>query len=153
ISADNILLLRNYLKNYIKRNNKEKERIKRALNIFSQSKRIINLEEKVLFLGIALEMLLLTDNPNNEQLALSFRLHGSWLLGNSLNREEKYKILKNIYKCRSEVAHTGLLRKNDPIKKEVVRKEFPSFVEVADEIFQKIINEGIPVWEKLILSV
>lgn len=131
----------------------EKERFQRVLNRLSQSKRRIRIEDKILDLGIALEMLLLDDNPNNSQLALSFQLNGSWLLGfDKEDRVNKYKQLKNIYKYRSQVAHSGLLCKGDPKKIEQVYKEFSEYLIIAENICQKVIKEGIPDWDKLILD-
>lgn len=78
---------------YLALDNNEKTRAQRVLNRLSQSKRRMQIEDKILDLGIALEMLLLSNNPNNNQLSLSFRLHGSWLLGS--DKEDRVKNIDN----------------------------------------------------------
>lgn len=145
--------LNELMEKYLTFNDNEKARIQRVLNRLSQSKRRIQIEDKMLDLGIALEMLLLDDNPNNSQLALSFQLHGSWLLGSDKeDRVKKYKQLKDIYKYRSQVAHSGLLCKGDSKKIEQVYIEFPDYLTIAENICQKVIKGGIPKWDDLILD-
>lgn len=94
----------------------EKARLLLILSRLSQAKRRMQVEDKMLDLGIALEMLLLDDNEK-DQLSLQFRLRGSWLAGKSdLDRLEKWSILQEIYNARSSVAHTGTLYKANPRK-------------------------------------
>ena len=132
---------------------KGKDRIQRILNRLSQAKRRIQIEDIVLDLGIALEMLLLKDNPNNTQLSLSFRLRGSWLLSNSKeDRLVKYQQLKEIYNYRSQVAHSGILCDGNQEKIESARRSFPEYLLLAENICQKIIKDGSPDWDKLILN-
>ena len=99
------------LAKYRQFNDAEKMRIQRILYRLSQAKRREQIEDKILDLGVALEMLLLYDHPDNNQLALTFRLRGSWLTGQSAeDRVEKYQLLKEIYSYRSQVAHSGILK-------------------------------------------
>lgn len=131
----------------------EKKRIKIVLERISQAKRRDQIEEKILDLGISLEMLLLQDNPNNEQLSLTFRLRGSWLLGKTPQERVKiYRQLREIYNYRSQVAHSGVLCKGDFTKIDNVRKSFIEYQSLAEEICQKIIINGKPDWNKLLLN-
>lgn len=131
----------------------ERARIQRILNRLSQAKRRVQIEDKILDLGIALEMLLLEDNRNYDQLALSFRLRGSWLLGKSPeDRVEKHQQLKEIYKYRSQVAHSGVLCMGVRAKIESVRQSFSEYQSLAEDICQKIIKEGKPDWSRLVLG-
>ena len=130
-----------------------KVRIERVLDRLSQSKRRAQIEDKILDLGIALEMLLLDDNVHNEQLSLTFRLRGSWLLGHSA--EERIAIfeqLKRIYDYRSQVAHSGVLCKGKPTDIERVRESFPEYQRIAEAVCQKAILEGQPDWKRLVLD-
>ena len=100
---------------------KNKIRMKRVLSRLSQAKRRNQIEDKFLDLGIALEMVLLHDNTNKEQLSLTFRLLGSWLIGEDYeSRQTVYRQLKEIYEYRSQVAHNGELRVDAREKKQVV---------------------------------
>ena len=131
----------------------EKLRIRRICSRLSQAKRRAQIEDKILDLGIAMEMLLLQDNGNNDQLSLSFRLRGSWLLGNSpANRVEIYRQLKDIYDFRSNVAHSGVLCKGDAVKIKTVRDDFPAYQAYAEDICRKIIQDGKPDWGKVVLD-
>ena len=135
---------------YNKHNDPEKNRIKIILSRLSQAKRRIQIEDKILDLGIALEMLLLHDNPNNEQLTLTFRLRGSWLLGKTAEqRTEIYGDLNKIYNYRSQVAHSGVLCGGDVRK---VRNSFSKYQSIAENVCQAIIKNGKPEWKKLILN-
>lgn len=105
---------------------KEKNRWRRILNRLSQSKRRLQIEDKILDLGIALEMMLLEDNNNNGQLSLSFRLRGSWLISESQEeRIENYEMLKDIYNSRSQVAHAGLLSKVSSVNENFLKYSNP----------------------------
>jgi len=98
-------------------------------------------------------MVLLEDIKNNDQLSLSFRLRGSWLIGkNSNEREIVYKKLKDIYNYRSQVAHSGMLCGNDMVKINKVRDNFENYCAIAEKIIRKIIFEKKPDWSKLILG-
>ncbi len=145
--------LKDLTEKFKKLDEKEKPRIQRILNRLSQAKRRTQIEDIVLDLGIALEMLLLKDNQNNDQLSLSFRLRGSWLLGNSKeNRMKIYNQLKQIYKYRSQVAHSGILCNGDSKKINAVRESIPDYLTIAEIICQKIIKDGSPDWDKLVLD-
>ncbi|MBT6226935.1 MAG: hypothetical protein HOI47_09790 [Candidatus Scalindua sp.] len=131
----------------------DQAKIGRILSRLSQAKRREQIEDKILDLGIALEMALLEDNKNNDQLSLSFRLRGCWLIGEE--REERqivYRQLKEIYNYRSQVAHSGVLCKNITERINVVSEKFPEYSSLAEKIIHKLIINGCPDWTKLILD-
>ena len=131
----------------------ERARMQRILSRLSQAKRRTQIEDKILDLGIALEMMLLDDNRSNEQLSLSFRLRRSWLLGNSPDeRKEVYRQLKRLYRYRSQVAHGGVLCRGNAEKIRSVQSSLPTFQNYAEQICQKLIVSGIPKWDGLILN-
>lgn len=131
----------------------EKARLQLILSRLSQAKRRFQVEDKMLDLGIALEMLLLDDN-DKDQLALQFRLRGSWLIGqSSQDRIEKWNLLQEIYNARSSVAHTGTLHKNNPLKIQKTQEALPMYLSLAEAILRKIIVCGTPVWRDLVLGV
>lgn len=130
----------------------EKARLQLILSRLSQAKRRIQVEDKMLDLGIALEMLLLDDNEK-DQLSLQFRLRGSWLVGeSSQDRMEKWDLLQEIYSARSSVAHTGMLHRNKPLKIEKTRESLSKYLDLAEAILRKIIISGTPVWRDLVLG-
>ena len=60
-------------------------------------------------LGVLVKLSDSSDNHNHDQLSLSFRLRGSWLIGQSVeDRHEKYRQLRDLYDYRSQVAHGGM---------------------------------------------
>ena len=132
---------------------KEKGRWQRVLSRLSQAKRRIQVEDKILDLGISLEMMLLDDNKNNDQLSLSFRLRGSWLISDDENeRIENYQTFKELYEYRSQVAHTGILEKGDYKKINSVRENFGKFQQVAEKTGVRLLLNGKPDWAKLVLG-
>lgn len=138
---------------YDKLNDFKRTRIQRILSRLAQAKRRLQIEDKILDLGITLEMLLLEDNRSNDQLSLSFRLRGSWLLGNTVEKRiEIYQQLKEIYNYRSQVAHSGILCEGDKAKINRVRLSFPKYQSIAEDICRIIIQDGKPDWNKLILN-
>lgn len=131
----------------------DKARIGMALSRLSQAKRRNQIEDKILDLGIALEMALLEDNKNNDQLSLSFRLRGSWLIGKEKKeRQDIYRQLKDIYTYRSQVAHSGILCSNDRKKINIVNERFQEYSLLAEKIISHLILNGRPDWEALILD-
>jgi hypothetical protein len=131
----------------------DKLRMTSALSRLSQAKRRIQIEDKILDLGIALEMALLDDNDNNDQLSQSFRLRGSWLIGeDGHDRHIIYGQLRDIYKYRIQVAHSGFLCKNNGTQIEEVRSRFQEFSSLSERILRHLIYKGHPEWSKLILG-
>jgi hypothetical protein len=150
---DCIQKFNNLYKAYTKLPEKERNRWRRILSRLSQSKRRQQIEDKILDLGISLEMMLLEDNKNNDQLSLAFRLRGSWLISsNESERLENYKILRDIYNYRSQVAHAGLLEKGNFEKINIVRESFGKYQEVAEKIGTRLLIHGKPDWNKLVLG-
>ncbi len=133
---------------------KEKARMSLILSRLSQAKRRMQIEDKILDLGIALEMTLLDDNKNNHQLSLSFRLRGSWLIGkDNHERQDIYRQLREIYTYRSQVAHSGILCGNDNEKIKIVQDTFPEYTHIAERIIRQIIHSKKVDWTKLILGI
>jgi len=129
-----------------------KTRMIRVLSRLSQAKRRDQIEDKILDLGIALEMALLEDNKNNDQLSLSFRLRGSWLIAADYEeRQLIYRQLQDIYKFRSQVAHSGALCQNDFDKIRVVRESFQEYSLLAEKIVRQLIYIRNLDWTSVIL--
>jgi hypothetical protein len=130
---------------------KEKIKFEHAVSRLSLAKRRKKIEDKILDLTIALEMVLLSGIK--EQLGFTFRLRGSWLIGSdSATRKEIHDTLKNLYEYRSSVAHTGILEKNDPAKIKAIKKQFPEYIALAEAIIKKLIIGGTPDWNALLLG-
>lgn len=135
------------------RNEGDRARLQTIFGRLSQAKRRNQIEDKILDLGIALEMLLLNNLGQNEQLSLAFRLRGGWFIGATPeDRVAKCATLNAIYGYRSEVAHTGRLCKGDQNKINNVRESFPIYQGLTEQICQKIVLEGEPDWGKLLLG-
>jgi len=140
------------INSFIALSSNEQKKFGRILSRISQAKRRNQIEDKILDLGISLEMALL-DNSNNHQLSLSFRLRGSKFAAKS--NEERliiYRQLKDIYNYRSQVAHSGVLCGGDHDKIKEVRDNYSGYMSVAEYIIKKLICDGKPDWTKLILD-
>ena len=125
-------------------------RINRALFRLSQAKRRQQIEDKIIDLCMALEIILLDDNTSSEQLSLTFRMRGSWLIGD--NNEQRmliYTELKNLYRYRSQVVHNGALPKKDfKHSIEIINK----CTLLAEKIIRKLIYKPDINWESLVLG-
>lgn len=152
--SENALKDINFLiSSFDKQSENNKARLGRILSRLSQAKRRSQIEDKILDLGIALEMALLEDNKNNDQLSLSFRLRGSWLLGKDKeSRKEIFKKLRELYQYRSQVAHSGILCGNDPEKIQLIRDSFSEYSLLAEEVVRHLMLYGTPDWTTLILD-
>jgi hypothetical protein len=140
------------LKSYSNYEQPEQARLARILMRISQAKRRLQLEDKILDFGIAMEMLLLDDNEK-DQLSLSFRLRGSWILSSSKeDRKEKYDLLKKMYNLRSSVAHTGTIHGGAPQKVQAAIDLVPSFQALSEDAARKIIRDGSPDWDLVVLN-
>jgi hypothetical protein len=119
----------------------------------SQSKRGFEIADKVLDLGIALEMLLLKENRDRDQLALAMSLRGAWLVSDGPEeRFDNYKLLKKLYNYRNHVAHSGLLEGGDPKEIENIRKSFPAYQSLAEKICRKLLGKPKVDWDALIVG-
>jgi hypothetical protein len=133
--------------------NRNKKKFSLILSRFSQAKRRFQLEDKLLDLGISLEMALLNDNDNYEQLALNFRLRGSWLIGESAaDREVQHDLFKNIYRYRCEVAHSGELKVKKSTSISEIEGNINGYFSLASKVFKKLILDGHPNWIALLLG-
>lgn len=120
---------------------RKKKRFNRILSRLRQSKRKNEIEDKILDLGIALEMALLDDNASQQQLSLSFRLRGSWFISSDeVERSKIYKTLGEIYRYRSQVARNGILCRGDVEKINKIRNSYQEYSLLAERIIKKHIN-------------
>ena len=132
---------------------KERGRLNLILGRLSQAKRRVQVEDALLDLGIALEMLLLDENKAAQQLSLMFKLRGSWLLGaDASDRHQRWALLEEIYNARSSVAHTGTLHGGKPQHLQSSRERLPAYIGLAEEVVRKVVLEGRPDWRNLILG-
>lgn len=128
-------------------------RMGRVLSRLSQAKRRRQIEDKILDLGIAMEMALLDDNKSHDQLSLTFRLRGSWFIATDYEeRQVIYQQLNEIYQYRSQVAHSGVLAGNDRAKIQYVIDHFPEYALLSERIVRALIFRPHPDWKSLILG-
>lgn len=132
-----------------------KPHFERALLRLAQAKGRIDIQDRALDLGIALEMLLLNDVPP-EQLSLHFRLRGAWLIGKTpAERQDLFRLFNRIYRWRSKVAHNGYseeLSGSKSLTHTQVNEKMAECFAVAERVFQTLITRGTPEWNKLILG-
>ena len=125
------------------------------LDRIRKSKRQQSIENKVLDLGIAAEMLLLRDLTENDPISFPFRFRGSWLLGNDFDsRKSIHRTLKNFYGYRCAIAHEGAFKKEKDIKE--VQEMLPELYDIVEKIFKRAVLSSYPSksdeWLELILG-
>ena len=145
-----------------KLNSKSRGKLQIAINRWIKSKTSQSAQDKIIDLAIALEALYL---PDAGESTFKLGVRAAWYLGK--NREDRKKLLaefKELYKCRSTVAHGGDLKKKKNI---VIKGESVSIsdfiVRVQDlcrdsieKIMKQCLKEGeFPkndYWDNLILG-
>ena len=111
---------------------------------------------KIIDLGIALEVLYLSDVGENRELSFRLRLRAAWHLGR--DEEDRKKLLKRfgeIYNCRSNAVHNGELGRT--VKSGGNQIPTRDFIEKSQDLcrksIMKVINDGgFPDWDSLILG-
>lgn len=128
---------------------KEQEVILRILHRLSQAKNRQFIDDKILDLGITLEMLLLNDLEKDE-LAYRFALRCAYYLeSNPTDRSKRFKEMKEFYSLRSDVAHNGRIKEN---KFEVASRNIERYIETAEQVCTRVIIQGWPNWNTLTLG-
>ncbi len=113
------------------------------LDRLRKSKRQRNIEDKILDLGIAVEMLLLKDLGERDPISLPFRLRGSWLLGHDFQRrKEVYATLKDLYTYRCQIAHDGSFKKEKDFQ--AASQKLPDFYDIAEQILNLTLSPNYP---------
>ncbi len=85
------------------------QRLCKAKTIFSD--KLEDIQNCLLELCIALEMILSDKSDGSDSPTSKFRSRGAWLLGSNYeSRERIYNQLKKLYKYRSDIVHTGRMK-------------------------------------------
>lgn len=152
ISQEDIDQISDGIQAFESKNGKEKKVFIRSLSRLAQAKGSRNIDDKVIDLCIALENMPLNDSPK-EQLSLSFRMRGAWLLGkNAAQRKELYTKFKNIYRARSEIVHGGDLKKKKDLYKEI-SENITSYLALGEELILELLVSGFPKdWDAVVLG-
>ena len=136
----------------------QKNRIKASLHRLAQAKGRYNAGDVCLDLGIALEMVLLNTEHENQELPghlnLHFRLRGTWLIGKTSDeRRSLYRTLGKIYALRSKIAHNGFSNELDRMPYRERREMLAEHIAVSVRILQHLILSGTPHdWASVILG-
>jgi len=135
---------------FSKFSDKEQSRFYIIINRIRQAKRRNSMEDKILDLVVALEMMLLEDNKR-DQLKLQFRLRGSLLISKTdTEKTEYFDTFGKLYDYRSSVAHSGIL---DNKTKKKIKDKFPEFCNLAEKVCKILILNGKPNWRNLELGI
>lgn len=121
-----------------------------------KSKRQQSIENKVLDLGIAAEMLLLRDLTENDPISFPFRFRGSWLLCKDFeSRKNIHHTLKDFYGYRCAIAHEGAFKKEKDIRE--VQKVLPELYVIVENILKQAVLPTYPgkseEWLELVLGI
>lgn len=126
-------------------------KLRLVLRRIAQSKRRAAIEDRILDLAIALEMLLLKKGEKGE-LTYRLALRGAcFVSSDQAERRRSYEALKTLYRLRSYVVHTGEFRKGKDY--DDAYNQIESFEELTETICTKVLLEGWPTdWDTLILG-
>ena len=127
----------------------EQDVLWRIVQRLSQAKRRTRIEDKILDLGITMEMLLINERTTSE-LKYRFALRGSFLLTSTKKtRKEIFYDLKRFYDLRSAIAHSGVLSERES---RLAMENIETYEEYVESICSYIILNGWPDWDTLILE-
>jgi len=132
--------------NYLKLKSEEKEKLLVPLERLNKMGCRINLVDQAIELGIAVEAVFLCDSEKNE---LSYRIQqrAAWFLGKDCEDRKKIsKLFKDLYTCRSNAVHRGKISRRDIVE------TISEGAKQTAEAIKKIIMDGWPDWETLILG-
>lgn len=150
LQSDDFLEVQALYEAFSKLSPKEQSRFNIIINRIRQAKRRSSVEDKILDLVIALEMMLLEEN-DKEQLGLQFRLRGSLLVStNDTDKANNFSLFKKLYNYRSSVAHSGTLNESD---KTLIKEKFSGYCELAELVCKKLIIHGKQDWNSLVLGI
>lgn len=128
----------------------EREKWSRILQRLSRAKRSRDHADRVLELGIVLEMLLLDDNDSGE-LRFRLSLRGAKLIEEDFeDRVSVFRSLTRLYDFRSKVAHTGEVAKSSD--RAYLAEHIREYERLAERICYHILVNGHPEWTELALS-
>lgn len=145
-------VFRDILSKYLALSDDQRSKLDVPLHRLREAARHRNPVDRAIDLGVAFEALLLRDQPDQTQLALQFRLRGSWLLGKDLEERKKiYKLLRDVYAYRSTAAHTGKLTAK--IKDhEYACERLAEGLKLCADAIKAVINTRDINWENLLLG-
>jgi len=131
----------------------EQQALRRALLRLSYAKaRRGSPHNQALDLGICLETLLLGETKA-DQLSLTLKLRGAWLIGNTVEeRVNLANILSHAYTLRSNVAHNGYDKKLQTKEFEPYLGELNKHFDITERIARTLLAQPRPNWNELILG-
>jgi hypothetical protein len=130
-----------------------KMKLKVPLERLNQAKRRMELVDRAIDLGIALESLFLQKEPSDIQLSLAFRLRAAWFLSRDDPdlRRQNFDLFRRLYQCRSSAMHQGTLDEN--IRGISTYEVLANGEVAAADAIAKIINlREFPDWDSLVLG-
>jgi hypothetical protein len=149
LTEEDVEQLRQVLNYYFGMPGEIQDHLRIPLQRLGQALRRHRSVDRAIDLGVALESLLLANDANIEQLSLTLRLRGAWLLGNDASERRKYyEILKSIYGYRSKAVHTGKLKETNQTREMLTAGSNAC----ALAIIRILERGGFPKWEDLVLG-
>ncbi len=131
---------------------KDQKTVLTSLDRLNRSKRGLNAIDKAIDLGIAMEVLLLHDQTEQDPIALPFRLRGAWLLAKTpKERTEIERTFNKVYDCRCQAVHSG--KCEAPSKEMSLSTLLERGQDLCAEVARTVLRRGgFPDWQKLVLG-
>lgn len=148
--TDSITVL---IEQYLNMKEFDRKKLNIPIHRLNQSVRHMDVVERAIDLGVALESLLLSDMDEKTQLNLQFRLRGAWLLGK--DGEDRVALslkFRDIYACRSKAVHAGFVGKHPGDLEKQAKLIEDGLGLCADAIRAIIIRGAFPDWGRLVMG-
>ncbi len=126
------------------------EALEIAVNRLLRSRLGQSLEDRILDLGMAVEIILMHQTQKGEgksEITNKLSNRGAWLVGETpSDRFEVAALLGKLYSARSAVVHTGIAKPD-------LRTCIPKFDALVSQVIRAVLRRGsFPDWKKLVLG-
>ena len=129
------------------------ETVLMALDRLETARKRSSTIEKVIDLGIALELLLMHNDNSKTEITHKLATRGAWLLGEgAADRKIVFQDIKKCYDLRSKAVHAGKLPKIKNLQEYGIQEmQINRMEELVTSLISKL-RKGWPNWDSLILN-
>lgn len=125
-----------------------------AIGKLESSRRRVRLDERMVDLGTALEIVLMHGAENSGEIINKVATRAAWLIGGSgADRLATFKMARDLYSERSKAVHTGKLKTTRMPKLPWDQSPYAEYDKLAADVIFAIADRGSwPDWTRLVLD-
>jgi hypothetical protein len=140
--------VRRLFERYDRLNQAERDRLRVPIDRLNQAQRRLDITDRMIDLGIAIEAIFLTDDEGTMDLSYRVRVRAArFLRTESIERNQVFGQFGKLYGLRSRAVHDGYIR---PTRENI--EMIRTGTVVVAESLRKLIDEGPVEWRKIEMS-